>query len=152
MFWFFCLAGELRWTLVKGLTVSQAATAHTWKGGGQRPILNFVPRSKLSPQGVVVPQGWILSPGAGWSYPMGVKFSVCTSILLNIRECSPLGVNKGVNIPPRGQISPLLHFFRFWRLSDYLHCWHEVFYDNFKPKLKELNFSIRQMLKFPTKW
>jgi hypothetical protein len=22
-------------------------------------------------------------------------------------ECSPLGVNEGVNIPPRGQISPL---------------------------------------------
>jgi hypothetical protein len=36
-----------------------------------------------------------------------VKFSVCPSILLNSRECSPLGVNEGVNIPPRGQISPL---------------------------------------------
>jgi hypothetical protein len=38
---------------------------------------------------------------------MGVKFSVCPSILLNSIECSPLGVNKGVNIPPGGQISPL---------------------------------------------
>jgi hypothetical protein len=38
---------------------------------------------------------------------MGGKFSVYPSILLNIRECSPLGVNEGVNIPPRGQITPL---------------------------------------------
>jgi hypothetical protein len=38
---------------------------------------------------------------------LGVKFSVRPSILLNSRECSPLGVNKGVYIPPRGQISPL---------------------------------------------
>jgi hypothetical protein len=30
-----------------------------------------------------------------------VKFSVCPSILLNSRECSPLGVNEGRNIPPR---------------------------------------------------
>jgi hypothetical protein len=29
------------------------------------------------------------------------------SILLSSRECSPLGVNEGVNIPPRVQISPL---------------------------------------------
>jgi hypothetical protein len=36
-----------------------------------------------------------------------VKFSVGPSILLNSRECTPLGVNEGVNIPPRGQISPL---------------------------------------------
>jgi hypothetical protein len=36
-----------------------------------------------------------------------VKFSVCPSILLNSREHSPLGVNEGVEISPRGQISPL---------------------------------------------
>jgi hypothetical protein len=36
-----------------------------------------------------------------------VKFSVCPSIPLNSRQCSSLGVNEGVNIPPRGQISPL---------------------------------------------
>jgi hypothetical protein len=36
-----------------------------------------------------------------------VKFSVCPSILLNGRKCSPLGVNEGVNISPRGQSSPL---------------------------------------------
>jgi hypothetical protein len=36
-----------------------------------------------------------------------VKLSAHPSILLNSRECSPLGVNKGVNIPPRGQSSPL---------------------------------------------
>jgi hypothetical protein len=36
-----------------------------------------------------------------------VKYSVCPSILLNNIECSPLGVNEGVNFTPRGQISPL---------------------------------------------
>jgi hypothetical protein len=36
-----------------------------------------------------------------------VKFSVRPSIRLNHRECSPLGVNEGVNFTPRGQISPL---------------------------------------------
>jgi hypothetical protein len=58
-----------------------------------RPILNFAPRGEFVP--------W------GCCYPLGVKFSVCLSILLNNRECSPLGVNEGMNIPPRGQISPL---------------------------------------------
>jgi hypothetical protein len=53
----------------------------------QRPILNFTPGGKL--------------------WPPGVKLSVCPSILINNRECSPLGVNKGVNFTPRGQISPL---------------------------------------------
>jgi hypothetical protein len=36
-----------------------------------------------------------------------VKFSVCPSIFLNSREYLPLGVNEGVNIPRRGQSSPL---------------------------------------------
>jgi hypothetical protein len=36
-----------------------------------------------------------------------VKFSVRPSILLNKIECSPLGVNEGVNFTPRGQISHL---------------------------------------------
>jgi hypothetical protein len=36
-----------------------------------------------------------------------MKFSVRHSILLNNIECSPLGVNEGVNFTPRGQISPL---------------------------------------------
>jgi hypothetical protein len=66
--------------------------------------LNFDPRDE------VVPQEWILSPGAGGEVIPGVKFSVRPSILLNSRECSPLGVNagvnEGVNTPPRGQISP----------------------------------------------
>jgi hypothetical protein len=72
----------------------------------QRPIFNFAPRGKLTPGAKLSPRGEFcplrvkLSPGA--------KFSVCPSILLKIRECSPLGgVNVGVNIPPRGQISPL---------------------------------------------
>jgi hypothetical protein len=43
----------------------------------QRPILNFVPRGKLIPRGEFC--------HLGWSYPLWVKFSVCHSILLNIR-------------------------------------------------------------------
>jgi hypothetical protein len=71
-----------------------------WKASGQRPILNFSPRDNRWPPGAnLFPKGW--------SYSLGVKFSVCPSILLNSRKCSPLLVNKGVNIPPRGQISPL---------------------------------------------
>jgi hypothetical protein len=60
---------------------------------------NFDPRGGVVPQGEFCPQGVKSSPG--------VKFSVRPPILLNSRECSPLGVNEGVNIPPRGQISPL---------------------------------------------
>jgi hypothetical protein len=48
-----------------------------------------------------------LTQKKGRSCPLGVKFSVHPSILLNNRECSPLGVNEGVKISPRGQISPL---------------------------------------------
>jgi hypothetical protein len=82
-----------------------------------RPILNLTPRGKLWPQDKFSPRGKFFPRGnfsprgkfcpLGWSYPLGVKFSVRPSILQNIRECSPLGVNKGVNIPPRVQISPL---------------------------------------------
>jgi hypothetical protein len=57
-------------------------------------------------KGKVVPKGWILSP-MGVKFSPGVKFSVRPSILLNSRECSPLGVNKGVNIHPRELISSL---------------------------------------------
>jgi hypothetical protein len=53
----------------------------------QRPNPNFAPRGEF--------------------FPLGVKFSVRPSILLNSRECLLLGVNKGVNISCRGQISPL---------------------------------------------
>jgi hypothetical protein len=59
----------------------------------------LTPVAKLSPGGEFCPLGVKLSPG--------VKFSVRPSILLNYRECSPLVLNNGVNIPPRGQISPL---------------------------------------------
>jgi hypothetical protein len=47
------------------------------------------------------------------TYVYGVKFSVCPYILLNSIECSPLGVNEGVDIPlgekfhPWGPSSPL---------------------------------------------
>jgi hypothetical protein len=43
-----------------------------------------------------------------------VKFSAHPSILLNNKECSPLGVNKGVNFNPRGQSSPLGAKFTPW--------------------------------------
>jgi hypothetical protein len=39
--------------------------------------------------------------------PGGEIVSVRPSIILNNRECSPLGVNEGVNIPPRGPNLPL---------------------------------------------
>jgi hypothetical protein len=51
------------------------------------------------------PQGRSCPP-RGEVIPWGVKFSVRPSILLNSRECSPLGVNEGVNIPSKGQSSP----------------------------------------------
>jgi hypothetical protein len=50
----------------------------------------------------------------GRSYPLGVEISVRPSILLSSRECSPPGVNKGVNISPRGHISPLGAKFPPW--------------------------------------
>jgi hypothetical protein len=58
-----------------------------------RPILNFAPRGKLWPQ------GWILPPE-------GVKFSARPSILLNSRECSPLGVNEGWTFPLGAKFHP----------------------------------------------
>jgi hypothetical protein len=67
------------------LTLPLGANFDPW--GEAVPLLNFVP--------------W------GWSYLLGMKIFVCPSILLNSGECSPLGVNEGVNIHHRGQISPL---------------------------------------------
>jgi hypothetical protein len=64
-----------------------------------RPILNFAPRGKLWPPGAIFPLGVKLSPGGGNSL-FAPPFSQTV-------ECSPLGVNEGVNIPPRGQSSPL---------------------------------------------
>jgi hypothetical protein len=75
----------------------------TWIWG---PFLTSPLGAKLAPRGEFYSPGSNFVPW-GWSYPLGVKFSVCPSILLNNRECSPLGVNEGVNIPPRGPISPL---------------------------------------------
>jgi hypothetical protein len=49
------------------------------------------------------PQVLSLSPG-GEVIPWGWNYLLAPSILLNIRECAPSGVNEGVNIPPRGQI------------------------------------------------
>jgi hypothetical protein len=69
------------------------------------PFLTSPLGAKLAPRGNFCPPEANFVPW-GWSYPLRVKFSVCPSILLNNRECSTLGVNEGVNIPPRGQISP----------------------------------------------
>jgi hypothetical protein len=68
----------------------------------------------LTPRGEVVPQEWNLPP-RGKVIPLGVKFSVRPSILLNSRECSPL--NKSVNIPPGRQISPLWPSSPLWSSS-----------------------------------
>jgi hypothetical protein len=68
---------------------------------GLRLILNFAPRGKLCP-----PPRAKLSP-RGEFCPLGVKFSVCPSIPLNSRECSPLWVNEGVNILLGANFTPL---------------------------------------------
>jgi hypothetical protein len=70
-------------------------------GNDQRPILNFTPGG-----GQTVIPGAKMSP-RGELCPLGVKISVRHSILLNGRVYSPLGINKELNIPPIGQISPL---------------------------------------------
>jgi hypothetical protein len=70
------------------------------------PFLTSPIGANFDPQGRSCPPGENFVP-LGSSYPLGVKFSVCSSILLNSRECSPLGVNEGVNIPPRGHISSM---------------------------------------------
>jgi hypothetical protein len=60
---------------------------------GLRPILNFAPWGNLCP--LVVK----LFPGSEiLCLPLHSMYS---------RECSPLGMKEGVNITPRGQISPL---------------------------------------------
>jgi hypothetical protein len=53
-----------------------------------RPVFNFTPGPRISPKGEVISQGW---------RPFG---------LLNIRECSPLGVNERVNNNPREKLHP----------------------------------------------
>jgi hypothetical protein len=70
------------------------------------PFLTSPLGANFDPQGQSCPPGVSLSP-RGEVIPRGVKLSVRPSILLNNKECSPLGVNKGVNFTPRGRISPL---------------------------------------------
>jgi hypothetical protein len=71
-----------------------------------RPAVNFDPRRQnLTPRGEVGTQGWTLST-RGWSYLPGWP-SVCPFVFLQRRAYSPVGVNEGVNISPRGQSSPL---------------------------------------------
>jgi hypothetical protein len=74
------------------------------KGWKQRPILNFTPRGKVVPQGwILSPRGEFCPPGANfvpwvWSYPLGVKFSACPSILLN-NSVHPWGWTKVWTFP-----------------------------------------------------
>jgi hypothetical protein len=79
-----------------------------------RPILNFAPRSKLRLPGAK------LSPRGEFCPPRGEFFTSGGEILCSPVHSSkqkrvlPPGGNKGVNIPPRGQSSPL---------GDSLHPW-----------------------------
>jgi hypothetical protein len=85
---------------------------------GLRPILKFAPapRANFTPRGKLWPQGWICPPEVnfvpwgGWSYPLGVKFSVRPSIFLNSRVCSSLGVGQilplWAKFTPRGEVRP----------------------------------------------
>jgi hypothetical protein len=61
-------------------------------------VANFDPRGKLSPRGEFCP--------LGWSYPLGVKLSVRPSVLLNSRECSPMGWTKGWTFPLGVKFTP----------------------------------------------
>jgi hypothetical protein len=76
---------------------SMLASLETFRG----PFL-----TSLLGAGKLWPQGRSCPPGVNF-VPWGVNFSAHPSILLNSRECSPLGVNEGVNTPSRRQISPL---------------------------------------------
>jgi hypothetical protein len=82
------------------------------RGEDPEAPLNFAPRGELNPQGRSCPTGVNFVP-YGWSYPLGVKFSVRPSILLIRCECSPGGWMKGWTFPlvakfhPLGQNSPL---------------------------------------------
>jgi hypothetical protein len=84
-----------------------------------RPFLTSPLGVNFDHQGKVVPQGLTLSPK--------VKFSVRPSILLNSRECSPLGVNEGMNIPPGDKFHP-------WGPSSPLGA-------NFTPHVREIGFT-----------
>jgi hypothetical protein len=108
-----------------------------------RPILNFAPRGKLWPQGRSCPSGVNFVPWR-WSYPLGGNSLFAPSFFyINSRECSPLGVNKGVNIPPRGQISTLgpgvklRMAFRNWR--------YYLFYDTYV-RTKWIKYVCRFLL------
>jgi hypothetical protein len=96
-----------------------------------RFVFNLAPRVELWPPGEKLSPGVKLSP-RGKLCPLGVKLdpggwrsSVCPSILLNIRECSPLRVNVGVSIPPGGQLYPWgqTHDVKNWPLDK--QSWNE---------------------------
>jgi hypothetical protein len=110
--WFIKLApGRMRLVWIGCVPSPRRSSQRTSSERCQRPILNFAPRgnfdprAKLSPRVTFVP--W------RWSYPLGMKLPVCPSILLNSKECSPLGVNEGVNISNRGQISPVVNYIMY---------------------------------------
>jgi hypothetical protein len=86
-----------------------------------RSVFNFAPRGniwlpglKLAPRVEVGPQGWSWPPWVKlapfwWSWTLWGKVipQGWRPFLPNSRKCSPLGVNEGVNLLPREQISPL---------------------------------------------
>jgi hypothetical protein len=62
--------------------------------------------ANLIPRGKVVPWEWILTLRGqvflwGWNSLFSPPF-----FYVNSRDCSPLGVNEGVNIPPRDKLHP----------------------------------------------
>jgi hypothetical protein len=57
--------------------------------------------------GLSPPRGPFLTSSLGVKLPPGVKFSVLPFILLNSRECSPLGWTKGWKFPLGDKFHPL---------------------------------------------
>jgi hypothetical protein len=96
-------------------TQSRDVTGSCFIATWEKPGRSLLPSTNQSSWGKPKTRGPFLGPlgqtfyhtVTPWSYPLRVILSICPSTLLNSRVCSPLGVNKGVNIPPRGQISPL---------------------------------------------
>jgi hypothetical protein len=79
--------------------------------GMQRSVFYFAPWGELWPPGVkLAPRGEVITQG--WRTSLRpFRPSVHPSVLLNIRECSPLRVNKGVNNTHRWQSSLLWNEF-----------------------------------------
>jgi hypothetical protein len=96
---FFCPKNYLRNGLaftLKRHRSSLLVNIYTKRAVSRGPFVTSPLGINLTPRGEVVPGVNFYS--LGWIFPLGVKFSVCPSVLLISKECSPLGVNEGVNI------------------------------------------------------